>query len=175
MISKLQGELAMLPSQKYKRNSVSAYYAYGARYLYLCGGRDSSEVGFNKGAAKCLPFCERFHVQNLKWEDLPDLNEPRSDPGTFETKCEKYLYAFLGGAKTIEVLNLIIQAAGWKYVNVEIPQRIWNTNLTMFPVFNFAQTTQILFLQDYKILMFGGNEKSIYQYNTLLNEIELPS
>jgi hypothetical protein len=103
------------------------------------------------------------------------LNEPRSDPGTFETKCEKYLYAFLGGAKTIEVLNLLIQAAGWKYVNVDIPQRIWNTNLTMFPVFNFAQTTQILLLPDFKILMFGGNEKSIYQYNTLLNQIELPS
>ena len=138
--------------------------------MYVLGGKDSEQTNI-KRYNKDVSWCQRLDVFSLKWQDLPDLQESRSDPGSFETKDGKYLYVFLGGRKTIEILNLQNTDLGWKYIEVQLPERIWNINLTMFPLFDIEKTTQILVLQNYKVLMFGGNDKVIWQFNTLHNEV----
>lgn len=73
----------------FERENPGICYEYGDPFLYLCGGRDVTEK-------KMTNDFRKYDVINLKWHIMPNMKNPRYNPGLFLTKDKKFLYVFGG-------------------------------------------------------------------------------
>lgn len=113
-------EFEVLPDINLGRTSFAAHYDFEDRYIYVVGGDNQDESKTD---------CEKFDVFNLKWTQMPPMNEPRANPGTFIDSKKHYLYAFEGfqtkkeehrqnTIMSFERLDLLNENKGWELIEV---------------------------------------------------------
>ena len=66
-----------------------------------------------------MNLCQKFNVNNLKWESMPNLIHARFAPGIFITKSEK-MYSFGGQHDSIERIDLQSEQE-WEIVDIDLP------------------------------------------------------
>ena len=88
-----------MPESGKRRWNVSTCNAKGGRFVYFLGGRNTKTYDV-------VNWAQRFDACNLKWENLPDMNNPRLGSGVHLTADKRCLYAFFGSNLSIERLNV---------------------------------------------------------------------
>eukprot|EP01017_Pseudomicrothorax_dubius_P025324 TRINITY_DN2721_c0_g3_i2.p1 TRINITY_DN2721_c0_g3~~TRINITY_DN2721_c0_g3_i2.p1 ORF type:complete len:455 (+),score=61.64 TRINITY_DN2721_c0_g3_i2:475-1839(+) len=92
-----------LPKMRTPRYAFS--FVNSGDWVYAIGGRSHGE-----DAAGVLASCERFHLREKRWEELPPLNIPRVSSVAFVIKDRVfvgggYVSPSIGQTDTIEVFN----------------------------------------------------------------------
>lgn len=85
----------------------------GDEHIFVLGGKDSCTLSI-------INKCQKFNINTLKWEALPDMNHPRAAAGSFMSQDKQYLYVFGGSHDSVERLPLN-RFGTWEVVTVELP------------------------------------------------------
>lgn len=128
--------LGELPDMKYEKFSHTMIGLYDE--LFVLGGHSSSKV-------------EVYHTEFEDWNDLPDLNYDRQDPGICIIN-DNILYVFMGYSyiegrmlKNFEKLHLDNRQKGWKLLSVFNPIDL-----------NAITTHCAIFPYENGVIIFGG-------------------
>jgi len=84
----LNKEVSKLASIRIPRVSFAAHYDFNDKFIYVIGG--SSHQG------EMIRECEKYHVFEDKWIEMPQMKERRANPGTVVSNDKRYLYVFEG-------------------------------------------------------------------------------
>lgn len=124
--------------------------------LYIVGGFDDKSQASNE--------CFYFSYKDKKWENLPNLNQPRANCSiciynksilyTFRGRNEK------GELNTIEYLNLA-EKLNWKVINVVDYGYVWRG------IYNSCSVVW----EENKIVIFGGEDKKKFYKECFLFDI----
>ena len=135
----------------------------GDNHIYVMGGKDSRKLTF-------LGKVMKFNVNKLKWEEMPDLNYPRVEAGSFMCRKKENMYIFGGSHDSVERINLHDPSAKWEKMEVEIPIEIaFKGGLTMLPMWYYNHELESV--SKNSVLVFGGGMKDVYSYNPKTNTV----
>jgi len=136
-----------------RRWNVSTCYVKGERFVYFLGGRNTKTYDV-------VSWSQRFDVCNLKWENLPDMKNPRLGSGVHLTCDKRWLYAFFGSNLSIERLN-VRDLKEWHNLDIEIPKQFYQTGYIVLQKAAFpGEATDTS-----SVLILGGSATQITQFD----------
>lgn len=105
-------------------------------------------------------WSQRFDICNLKWENLPDMNNPRLGSGVHQTSDKRWLYAFFGSNLSIERLN-VRNLKEWNTLDIEIPKQFYQTGYIILQKGAFPGEAN----DSSSVLVLGGSATQITQFD----------
>jgi len=109
-------ELETLSQSGTKTKLFAAHYNMGDEHIFVMGGKDSCSL-------EVVSTCNKFNVNTLKWEPMPEMNHPRSESVTFLSQDKKSLFAFGGSHNSVERLSLTKDAT-WETIKMDLPSSL---------------------------------------------------